>query len=91
VTQRGPNPLSGDPHVAVGSQPGLLVLDVETGEHVTRLQPADGDRRRRSVVNDVHGVGVRQRPGDERVVVAAPATAPIAAGGFACHLPATVA
>jgi DNA-binding beta-propeller fold protein YncE len=41
ITQRGPNPLSGDPHVAVGSQPGVLVLDVETGEHVTRLNPAE--------------------------------------------------
>jgi hypothetical protein len=39
VTQRGPNPLSGDPHVARGTLPGVLVIDVRTGEHVLRLDP----------------------------------------------------
>jgi DNA-binding beta-propeller fold protein YncE len=86
VTQRGPNPLSGDPHVAVGSQPGLLVLDVETREHIVVLQPQTVTAADGSVANDVHGVGVRQTRGGERVVVAAPAGAPIAAGGFSCHL-----
>jgi DNA-binding beta-propeller fold protein YncE len=86
VTQRGPNPLSGDPHVAVGSRPGLLVLDVATGEHVTRLEPTSVTDADGAVVNDLHGVGVRTTTGDERVVVAAPATTPVAAGGFACHL-----
>lgn len=89
VTQRGPNPLSGDPHVARGSLPGVLVIDARTGEHVLRLDPtmfkdADG-----MVLNDVHGIGVRRSSGRERVVVAAPVTfmaAPDAT--FGCHLPA---
>ncbi len=87
ITQRGPNPLSGDPHVAVGSRPGLLVVDVATGEHVTRLEPATVTGAEGVVLNDVHGVGVRRTTGDERVVVAAPLfaadTTPLA---FTCHL-----
>jgi hypothetical protein len=88
ITQRGPNPLSGDPHVARGSLPGVLVVDARTGEHVLRLDPtavrdADG-----AVLNDVHGIGVRPTSGRERVVVAAPVTflaAPV--GTYGCHLP----
>jgi DNA-binding beta-propeller fold protein YncE len=90
ITQRGPNPLSGDPHVARGTLAGILVVDVATGEAVTRLDPpvvtgADG-----AVLNDVHGIGVRPRSGSERVVVAAPTTWFLAApvGVFGCHLPA---
>jgi hypothetical protein len=90
ITQRGPNPLSGDPHVARGTLAGVLVVDVATGEAVTRLDPltvTDGDG---VVLNDVHGIGVRPRDGSERVVVAAPAgilfAAPVAT--FGCHLPA---
>lgn len=89
VTQRGPNPLSGDPHVARGTRPGLLVLDAATGEHLLRLDPpvvtdADGN-----VLNDVHGVGVRRTSGRERVVVAAPVNFLAApSGAFGCHLPA---
>ena len=90
ITQRGPNPLSGDPHVAVGSEAGLLVVEVATGEHVTFLatpEITDGDGQ---VLNDVHGVGVRTTTGDERVVAAAPprfATS-TAATAFTCHVPA---
>jgi DNA-binding beta-propeller fold protein YncE len=88
VTQGGPNPLSGDPHVARGSLPGVLVIDTRTGEPVLRLDPtvvrdADG-----AVINDVHGIGVRPTSGGERVVVAAPSVflaAPV--GTFGCHLP----
>jgi DNA-binding beta-propeller fold protein YncE len=96
ITQRGPNPLSGDPHVARGTLAGVLVVDVATGVAVTRLDPpavvgADG-----AVLNDVHGIGVRPRSGGERVVVAAPASLFLAAAssngalpaGFGCHLPA---
>ncbi len=92
ITQRGPNPLSGDPHVARGTLAGVLVVDVATGAPITRLDPpvvigSDGE-----VLNDVHGIGVRPRSGGERVVVAAPASllfaAPLASiGPFGCHLP----
>jgi len=97
ITQRGPNPLSGDPHVARGTRAGVLVVDVATGETIARLDPqvvtdADG-----GVLNDVHGVGVRPRSGGERVVVAAPASlhfaapAGVGADGWlasGCHVPA---
>lgn len=88
ITQRGPKPLSGDPHVAVGDTPGVLVLDTKTRETVLRLDPpvirdSEGD-----VVNDVHGIGVRPRTGNERVVVAAPVFAPVSAVDvITCHLP----
>jgi len=90
ITQRGPKPRSGDPHVALGQRPGVLVVNVATGEHVTLLEApvardADGD-----VINDFHGIGVRRTTGNERVVVAAPAFGTIQASGagFSCHLPA---
>jgi DNA-binding beta-propeller fold protein YncE len=88
VTQRGPNPLSGDPHVSQGSAPGVLVIDTETGALVRRLDPTTVEDPDGKVLNDVHGIGVRRRTGGERVVVAAPvlfAAAPI--GTFGCHLP----
>lgn len=89
VTQRGPNPLSGDPHVSRGSAPGVLVLDAQSGSLVTRIDlPKVLDAEGR-VLNDVHGIGVRPRTGGVRVVVAAPVTflaAPV--GAFGCHLPA---
>jgi DNA-binding beta-propeller fold protein YncE len=88
VTQRGPNPLSGDPHVARGTRPGLLVIDGTTGEHVRRLDPLTVTDGEGNVLNDVHGVGVRPTTGRERVVVAAPVlllAAPV--GTFGCHLP----
>jgi len=89
ITQRGPNPLSGDPHVAVGSEAGLLVVEVATGEHVTFLPtPAITDQDG-EVLNDVHGVGVRTTTGDERVVAAAPGRfASSSAVAFTCHVPA---
>ncbi|MEX2324840.1 MAG: hypothetical protein WD576_03750, partial [Nitriliruptoraceae bacterium] len=91
ITQRGPNPLSGDPHVAVGSQPGVLVVDAATGEHVLRLNPEAVSDADGNVINDVHGIGVRRTTGDERVVVAAPlfggaGIQPVAAASFSCHL-----
>jgi DNA-binding beta-propeller fold protein YncE len=87
VTQRGPNPLSGDPHVARGSLPGVLVIDARTREHVLRLDPTTVRDADGSVLNDVHGIGVRPTTGRERVVVAAPVTflaAPVDV--FGCHL-----
>ncbi len=95
ITQRGPNPLSGDPHVARGTLPGVLVVDVATGEAVTRLDPPTVTGAEGQVLNDVHGIGVRPRSGGERVVVAAPTAlflaAPAGAGGLGasgCHIPA---
>lgn len=89
VTQRGPNPLSGDPHVSQGSVPGVLVIDTETGTLVRRLDPTTVKDPDGKVLNDVHGIGVRRRTGSERVVVAAPVlftAAPVRT--FGCHLPA---
>jgi DNA-binding beta-propeller fold protein YncE len=90
ITQRGPNPLSGDPHVARGTLAGVLVVDVATGEAVTRLDPSVVTGGDGAVLNDVHGIGVRPRSGSERVVVAAPTGLFLAApiGTFGCHLPA---
>ncbi len=90
VTQRGPNPLSGDPHVAVGQAPGVLVIDVETGEHLEVLSPPEVADEDGAVLNDIHGVGVRRTTGDERMVAAAGpwrGTTSAAATGFGCHLP----
>ena len=53
VTLRGPNPQSGDPHAAEGETPGVSVLDVETREIVTTLEP-DADNED----SDFHGIGV---------------------------------
>jgi hypothetical protein len=94
ITQRGPNPLSGDPHVARGTLAGVLVVDVATGEAVTRLDPPLATGTEGQVLNDVHGIGVRPRSGGERVVVAAPTAlflaSPVGAAGpaaFGCHVP----
>jgi DNA-binding beta-propeller fold protein YncE len=89
VTQRGPNPLSGDPHVSRGDAPGVLVLDATSGALVTRIDLPEVLDAEGRLLNDVHGIGVRPRTGGERVVVAAPVTflaAPV--GAFGCHLPA---
>lgn len=90
VTQRGPNPLSGDPHVAVGGQPGVLVMDVATGDHIELLAPTEATDDDGAVLNDVHGVGVRVTTGGERVVVAAPVSRAVPAAASSvvgCHLP----
>ncbi len=54
VTLRGPSPQSGDPHAATGVNPGFAVLDAETKEIVTTVEP-DGDNED----SDLHGIGVR--------------------------------
>jgi len=54
VSLRGPEPQSGDPHVASGSTPGFAVIDVDQREVVEIVQPrADDD------ASDVHGLAVR--------------------------------
>ena len=88
VTQRGPNPLSGDPHVSRGDAPGVLVLDATSGALVTRIDQQVVTDAEGKVLNDVHGIGVRPRTGNERVVVAAPVQFLAAPSGtFGCHLP----
>lgn len=66
VSQRGPHPVTGAPHAATGSEPGVAVLDAATGNRVAFLAPqeaiVDG-----AVQNDIHGVGVRTvGPGERR-------------------------
>ncbi len=64
VALRGPRPLSGDPHVATGSTPGLMVIQIEQGGArgvVKGIVPvsnigADGLERA-----DPHGIRVRRK------------------------------
>jgi DNA-binding beta-propeller fold protein YncE len=86
VTQRGPTPLSGDPHVATGSQPGVAVIDAETLEVVEVLRPAEVTDEDGDVVNDVHGIGVRTTTGEERVVAATPLSTTVGGLAFSCHV-----
>ncbi|MDA0269997.1 MAG: hypothetical protein O2919_03110 [Chloroflexi bacterium] len=77
ITQRGPVPRSGDPHVATGSNPGVIVVDTETFAVVAELIPdraalPDGHARAGELANDVHGVGVRLTSSNEATVLAAP-------------------
>lgn len=71
VALRGPSPLSGDPHNATGSTPGLGIIELSEGGRSGRLaaivritNPVDGVERA-----DPHAVAVRRldsRAGDER-------------------------
>ncbi len=54
VSLRGPEPQSGDPHVATGSTPGFSVIDVAAREVVDTVQPRPDDD-----ASDVHGIAVR--------------------------------
>ena len=62
-TLRGPNPLSGDPHVATGSTPGLAVVKVTEGgrngflKGVARISNLDATGIERA---DPHGLRVRR-------------------------------
>jgi len=64
VAMRGPNPLSGDPHVATGVTPGLMVLQVEEGgrrgivKGIVRVSNLDAAGVERA---DPHAVRVRRR------------------------------
>jgi hypothetical protein len=62
ITLRGPNPLSGDPHVATGTTPGLAVIRLDGGGRsgtmvrllrISNLDPAGVERA------DPHGLRVR--------------------------------
>jgi DNA-binding beta-propeller fold protein YncE len=62
---RGPNPLSGDPHVSTGSTPGLAVVHVRGGGsrgrigQVVRISNVDAAGVERA---DAHGLRVRRVP-----------------------------
>ena len=64
IALRGPNPLSGDPHVATGTTPGLMVVQVEQGgawgivKGVVRVTYPDAAGNERA---DPHAVRVRWR------------------------------
>jgi hypothetical protein len=62
VALRGPTPLSGDPHNAVGSTPGLGVIHVTTGGRSGELKaivPLTNTRQQPGQNPDPHAVRVR--------------------------------
>ena len=61
ITQRGPTPISGAIHAATGEQPGVAIIDTETGEAIGVLEPPEVTNEAGDVINDVHGVAVRAR------------------------------
>jgi hypothetical protein len=62
VSTRGPNPLTGDPHVATGTNPGLAVIQVTNGgkagvvKDFVRITNVDAGGVERA---DAHGIRVR--------------------------------
>ena len=62
VSLRGPNPLSGDPHLSTGSTPGLGIIQVtKNGKNgklksVIPIHNIDANRIERA---DAHGIGIR--------------------------------
>jgi hypothetical protein len=62
VSTRGPNPLSGDPHSSLGTDPGLLVIRVQEGgidgevRRLVRISNVDAGGVERA---DAHGIRVR--------------------------------
>jgi DNA-binding beta-propeller fold protein YncE len=64
VSLRGPNPLSGDPHVATGSTPGMMVMRIEEGGRrgevigIVRISNVDSLGVERA---DAHGIRIRRR------------------------------
>lgn len=66
VSLRGPEPVSGDPHAATGETPGFNVLDIESREIVTTVEPnpiedySEEDLESEDVnTPDFHAIGVR--------------------------------
>ena len=64
VSLRGPNPLSGDPHVSTGAAPGMMVIQVTAGgrrgevKGIVRISNLDAAQVERG---DAHGIRVRVR------------------------------
>lgn len=59
ITQRGPSPRSGAIHAATGDDPGVAVVDVADRERTRVLTHDRITTEEGTVLNDVHGVGVR--------------------------------
>jgi hypothetical protein len=65
VALRGPNPLSGDPHVSTGSTPGVGIIHLaQSGQRgnlktIVRISNVDASGVERA---DPHGIAVRLRP-----------------------------
>lgn len=53
ITLRGPNPVSA-PHLAVGTTPGIAVVDVAAREQIALLAPNADEE-----ASDFHGIGIR--------------------------------
>jgi DNA-binding beta-propeller fold protein YncE len=65
ISQRGPNPLTGAPHAAAGTTPGVRIIDAATFESVGLIEPPTVHGDAGEVLNDIHGVGVRpSEPGE---------------------------
>jgi DNA-binding beta-propeller fold protein YncE len=98
VTQRGPTPQSGAVHSATGDNPGLLVVSTATGTSDRLLAPPEARNAAGAIINDIHGVGVRDLSVAEIArglprVDPSPGRGRVAAGlsadelAFTCHLP----
>jgi hypothetical protein len=69
VALRGPVPLSGDPHNASGSTPGLGIIDVTRGGRsgsLTAVIPMTNAMQQPGQAPDAHGLRVRVRKGARR-------------------------
>jgi hypothetical protein len=65
VALRGPNPLSGDPHVSTGSTPGLAVVRLTAGGRrgeIAAIVPISNRDAAGVERADPHGIAVRLRP-----------------------------
>ncbi len=59
VSQRGPEPISGAPHAASGTQPGVAVMHAPSGRTLRVFEPEVVHGADDKVLNDIHGLGVR--------------------------------
>ncbi len=67
ASTRGPNPLSGDPHSSLGSDPGLLIIRVQHGGwsgEVRGLVPISNIDATGTERADAHGIRVRSASND---------------------------
>jgi hypothetical protein len=64
VSLRGPNPLSGDPHISVGSTPGMGVIDMNllgSGGSMISVLPIHNVDSGGVERADAHGIAMRVR------------------------------
>ena len=63
VSLRGPNPLSGDPHISVGSTPGMGVIDLNwsgSGGSMISVIPITNVDATNVERADAHGIALRR-------------------------------